>query len=69
MPNGDIRGATRLLTTDETLAPIAPEALAEMKKKHPVPSARRARGKLTSSQSVTVTQEEVIRAIKSFSKR
>lgn len=64
--NDDISGATRMLTSNESMALFTAETLGELKKKHPIPLEMDFPEAPLFTSFPSVTPEEVLRAIKSF---
>jgi hypothetical protein len=66
LQEGDIKGAVRCLTSEETLAPSTAATLQALHAKHPPCPPNRRAPPVTSTQPLTVTPAEVKDAIKSF---
>jgi hypothetical protein len=66
MDAGDVRGAVRLLASDDTIAPNTPDTLQELQEKHPAGQRPVCQAPDITNVALT-TEAQVLRAIKSFS--
>ena len=67
LSDGDVRGAVRLVASENSLAPYSPDILSELLEKHPQrPSDRRAFPDTSDCSSCAITTDEVALALKSF---
>ena len=66
LTDGDIKGAVRLASSSDTLAPNTPETLAAIKSKHPEPHATVVPRRLTNTRQHSFDGVNVMQALKSF---